>query len=85
MKQLVRLLAHKTFHYVILEDFLKDKPMKEVVSEINIISNSSTKEIIRQNKFQMRFLDKFLLGEILIKDYYICNYMFNVGVSIHFL
>ena len=41
--------------------------MREVVSAIDIITNLSIQEIIRKNKFQMSFLDKFLLGKALIK------------------
>ena len=37
--------------------------MKEFVSEINIIITSPTQEIIRENKCQMRFLDKLLLKQ----------------------
>ena len=35
--------------------------MKEVVSAINIITTQSKQEIIRQNKNQIRFLDKLVL------------------------
>ena len=37
--------------------------MKEVVSEMDIIITSYTKEIIRQNKCPMRFLDKLALKQ----------------------
>ena len=37
--------------------------MKEVVSEMDIIITSYTKEIIRQNKCPMRFLDKLVLKQ----------------------
>ena len=37
--------------------------MKEVVSSMDIITTSSTQEIIRQNKCQMRFVDKLLLKQ----------------------
>ena len=45
---------------MILEYFLKYKAMKEVVSEMDIITNSSTQDILRQNKCQMRFLNKLV-------------------------
>ena len=51
----VKLLAKKTLNDVIPEKNLKDKAIKEVVSETDIISASSTQEIIRQNKCQMGF------------------------------
>ena len=47
MKSQIKLLAHKTWHSVILEYFLKDKSMKEVVSAMDIINTLSTQEIIR--------------------------------------
>ena len=46
---------------MILEHFLKYKAMKEVVSEMYIITNFSKEEIIRQNKCKMRFSNRFLL------------------------
>ena len=46
-----------------MEYFLKDKDKKEVVSEMDIIITLSAQEIIRQNKCQMRFLDKLLLKQ----------------------
>ena len=39
--------------------FLKDKAIKEVASEMDILTNSSTQEIIRQNRCQMRFIETF--------------------------
>ena len=42
MKKQVRLLDHKTFYPVILEYFPKDKVMKEVVPEMNIINTLFT-------------------------------------------
>ena len=67
MDKQVKLLSHKTWNYVILGYILKYKYMREVVSAIDIITNLSIQEIIRKNKFQMSFLDKFLLGKALIK------------------
>ena len=61
MKSQIKLLANKTWHYVTLEYFLNDKFMYEVVSSMNVITNLSTQEIIRQNKCQMRSLDKLVL------------------------
>ena len=60
MNSHIKLVANKTWYYVILEYFLKFKDMKEVVSEMDIIIDSSTQEIIRQNKCQMRFLVKLV-------------------------
>ena len=37
--------------------------MKEVVLEMDIIITSSTQEVIRHNKCQMRFLDKLVLKQ----------------------
>ena len=42
LKKQIKLLTHKTWHFVILEYFLKDKAIKEVVSEMDIITNLST-------------------------------------------
>ena len=42
MKKQIRLLYDKIFHSVILEYFSKDKVMKEVVPEINIINTLFT-------------------------------------------
>ena len=61
MKSQIKLLSKKTWYSVILEYFLKYKYMKDVVSEMDIITNFSTQKIIRQNKCQMRFLDKLVL------------------------
>ena len=55
MKTHIKLLAHKPWHYVLLENLLKDKDTKEVVSEMYIITTFSTQEIIRHNKCQMNF------------------------------
>ena len=41
--------------------------MKEVVSEMDIITTLSTQEIISQNKCQMRFLDKLVPKQYLVK------------------
>ena len=43
MKSQTKLLAHKTCYSAILEYFLKDKSMKDVVSEMYAIATSSTK------------------------------------------
>ena len=61
MKSQIRLLAYKKCYSVILEYSLKDKYMKEVVSEMDIITNFSTKDIIRKNKCQTRFIYKLVL------------------------
>ena len=45
MKVHIKLLAHKKWNYLILEYFFKYKATKEVVSEIYIITTSSTEEI----------------------------------------
>ena len=63
--------------------FLKDKALKEAVSSMDIITTSSTEEIISQSKCQMMFLDKFLLKQNVDKNDDKFNYLFNVGVSIH--
>ena len=60
MKEQLKLVAHKTCHYVILEYFIKYKAMKEVLSATDIINTMYTEEIIRNHKCQMRFLDKFI-------------------------
>ena len=51
----IKLLAHKTRDYILLEYLLKYKDMKEVVLEMDIITTSSTPEIIRHNTRQMSF------------------------------
>ena len=61
MKTQIKSSAHKICYSVNLEYLLKDKSMKEVVSEMNIITNSSTQDTIGQNKCQMRFLDKLVM------------------------
>ena len=61
MKLQIKVLANKIWNYIILEYILKYKYMKEVVSSMDIIITSSTQEIIRHNKCQMRFLDKLVL------------------------
>ena len=40
---------------MIFEYLLKYKDMKEVVSEIHVVTTYSTQERTRQNKYQMRF------------------------------
>ena len=42
MNKHIKLLAERTWNSVILAYFLKDKAIKEVVSEIDIITTSST-------------------------------------------
>ena len=42
-------------------NLFKDKDMKKVVLEMNIILTLSTQEIRRQNKCQMRFLERLFL------------------------
>ena len=42
VKTQIKFLAHKIWHSVILEYFLKDKAMKEGVSGMGIITNFST-------------------------------------------
>ena len=50
------------FRYsVILEYFLKNKALKEVVSEIDNIITFSTEDITRHYKYQTRYLEKFLM------------------------
>ena len=61
MNSQFKLLAHKTCNSFILEYLLKDKDMKELVSEMDTITNLSTQEIIGQNKCKMRFLDNLVL------------------------
>ena len=63
MRSYIKILANKTWHYVILEYFLKYKHMKEIVSAMDIIITSLTQEITIQNKCQMRFLDKLVLEQ----------------------
>ena len=46
VKMQVKLLAHKKWHSVMLEYFMKDKAMKEVVSEMDIITTYPTEEIV---------------------------------------
>ena len=59
----VKLLVHKIWITVILENFMRYKDTKEVVSAMYLITNFSTTEIIKQNQCQMRFLDKSLLKQ----------------------
>ena len=46
---------------MILGYLLKNKSVKQVVSKIDIFSSPPTKVITAQNKYKIRFLDKFLL------------------------
>ena len=68
MKTQIKLLDHKIWHSMIIEYLLKYKTMEEGLSETYIITNSSTQEIISQNKCQMRFLDKILLKHNIDKN-----------------
>ena len=63
MKTQIKKLAKKTWHSVIIEYFMKDKNMNEVVSATDIIITFYTHEIIRHNKCQMRFLYKLVLKQ----------------------
>ena len=47
--------------------------MKEFVSAIDVINLFSSQDIVRQNKCQMKFLDKLVL-----KTYYAKKWMINV-------
>ena len=55
MNSHIKLLARKKWRSIILEYLLKDKDMKEVVSEMDIITTFSTQEMIKQNKCRMSF------------------------------
>ena len=63
MKSQIKLLANTTWHSVILEFLLKDKYMKEVISEMAIIMTSPTQEILRQNHWQIMFLENLALKQ----------------------
>ena len=67
MQSQIKLLANKTWNSIILEYLFKDKDMKEVVSEMEIIITLYTQEKIRQNKCQIRFLDNLVLKQDLDK------------------
>ena len=69
MKTQIKLLDHKIWHSMIIVQCSFGESMEEVVSETYIITNSSTQEIISQNKCQMRFLDKFLLKHNIDKNW----------------
>ena len=73
MKKHIKLLSQKTCNSVILEYFLKYKVMKEVVLEMDIITTSFTKEIIRKNKCQMSFLEKLVFKQDVDKIDDNCN------------
>ena len=51
-----------------MEYLLKDKYMKEVVSAMDVIINFLIQEIIRHNKYQMRFMEElvFLIDQKLM-------------------
>ena len=66
MKQQIKIVPNKTWHSITIEYFLKNEDTKEVVSVMDTIINSSTHEIISQNKCQMRFLEKLVLNKTLI-------------------
>ena len=55
-----KLLAQKTCHSMMVEYFIKYKAMKEFLLGIDIITNLSKEEIIKNNTCQMSFLDKFI-------------------------
>ena len=59
MKKQVNLLSCKTCHSLVIEYFLKDNDIKEVISTMDIFTTLSTEAVIRQNKCQMSFLDNF--------------------------
>ena len=61
MKSQIKLSFNKKWHYAILGYLLKDKYMKEVVSEKYVLITSSTHKITRQNECQLLFLDKLVL------------------------
>ena len=63
IKKQFKLLAHKTWHLVILGYFKKYRSMKYFLSDINIIITFSIQDITSQNQFQIRFLDKFLFKQ----------------------
>ena len=63
MKSQIKVLSNKTWHSFILEYVLKDNDTKEVLLAMDIIIILSTQKIIRQNKSQMRFLDKLSLKQ----------------------
>ena len=73
MKKHIKLLSQKTCNSVILGYFLKYKVMKEVVLEMDIITTSFTKEIIRKNKCQMSFLEKLVFKQDVDKIDDNCN------------
>ena len=78
----IKLLYQKYWNYVILEYLLKYKATKEVVSAMDIFTTFSAKGIIRHNKCQMSFLDKFVLKQDIVFDDN-CNDLFNIVLSIH--
>ena len=63
MKTHIKLVAHKTWNFVILEYLLKYKTLEEVVSEMDIVTSFSTQYILRHNECQIRFLDKLVLKQ----------------------
>ena len=70
IKTQIKLLEHITWNSVILEIFLKDKPMKEFLSEINIVTTFSTEEIISQNKCQIGLLEILVLKKDVDKNWW---------------
>ena len=48
-----------------------------------ITINSSTQEILRHNKCQMRFLDKLVLEKLQSEIIDKCDYLFNAEISIN--
>ena len=83
MKTQIKLLAHKIWHSMILEYSLRDKYTNEFVSAMDIISNSSTQEIIWKNRYQMMSLEKLVLKKNVYKINYKYKYLFNFGFYIH--
>ena len=68
MRKQIKILAHKTQHSVIFEYSLKDKSMKEFLSAIDIITDSSTEEIISQNMYQIGLLEILVLKKDVDKN-----------------
>ena len=58
-----------------MEYLLKDKYMKEVVSAMDVIINFLIQEIIRHNKYQMRFMEElvFLIDQKLMINSITCS------------
>ena len=63
MKTKFKLLSHVAWHSIIIYYALKDKPMIEVFTSIDIIIILSTQGIPRQKKCQIWKLDKLVLKQ----------------------